>query len=87
LERAFNVGDRMKYGYIYEKDIKEIEKDIKKGESLYEGIYLVSLLSFIDILDIKHNRDSNKVLSELKKEILIASGKIEEKSKNEKSKK
>jgi hypothetical protein len=67
----------MKLGYLYNKTEEEVKKDISKGVEVYQGIEINSLLNSINICEALFENDPNKVLAELKKQILIYQGKIE----------
>ena len=68
----------MKYGYLYEKEEKEVKKDIEKGIEVYGGVDINSLLDTINLLEINNPSNPEITLSLIKKECMIYLGKLEE---------
>jgi hypothetical protein len=77
----------MQIGYLYQKNEKEVQKDIEKGAEVTIGIDCNSLLDKINILEIENISRTDIVVALLKQELMEILGKIivqrEEKKQNE----
>lgn len=66
----------MKTGYLYNKTDEELQKDIKNGAEVSIGIDAHNLIDVITIKEIVNNNDANKVLAQLKQDLLVIIGKL-----------
>lgn len=76
----------MKISYLYEKDEKEVKKDLEKGIEVELGVGLNSLYDEINIYEINHPSNPEIVVALLKQNIMILLGKIEQEKDENKTK-
>lgn len=74
----------MKVGYLYQKDEKEVKKDVEKNIDVSLGCDVGSIMDTIILHEINNPGNPNIVISLLKKELMLILGKAEiGESKNE----
>lgn len=76
----------MKIGYLYQKDEKEVKKDLEKDIEVEVGISLSSLYDEINIYEINHPSNPEIVVALLKQNIMLILGKIEQEKDENKTK-
>lgn len=68
----------MKIGYLYQKDKKTLEKEIKAGIEVSIGADVSTILDTINVHEVNNPNNPGVVLALLKKECLIVLEKVTE---------
>jgi len=66
----------MKQGYLYEKTEAELDNDIRTGAKVVIGVDANNVLDTITTYEIMNENNANKVIAQIKQDLMVIVGKI-----------